>query len=205
MLMKIYRRLLHAFGPQNWWPVKNGFRPKEWEICVGAVLTQNTNWKNVEKALENMKKHGIVSREDIIRIDTEKLAEIIKPAGYYNQKAKKLKALASLEGKITREKLLSVWGVGPETADSILLYAYGKPYFVIDAYTRRVFSRLGLVKETSSYEELRHFFEKNLPRDIQIYKEYHALIVELAKRFCKKKPFCEKCPISDYCKFENKN
>jgi len=197
--MMIYRPLLEYFGPQNWWPMQRGFRPPEWEVCLGAVLTQNTNWSNVEKALSNLKASGIISKQDILRLGENELAELIKPSGYYNQKAKKLRILASFNGKVTRNNLLSLWGIGRETADSILLYAYNKPYFVIDAYTRRIFSRLGLVQKDSSYEELRHFFERNIPRDTAIYKEYHALIVELGKRFCRKKPLCNECPISHFC------
>ncbi len=175
------------------------FSPPEWEVCIGAVLTQNTNWGNVELALRNMKGKGIISREDIKKIKEKDLAGIIRPAGYYNQKAKKLKILASFSGKPARDNLLGLWGLGPETVDSILLYAYNRPYFVIDAYTKRVFSRLG-VKLREDYEEWRNYFESRLPRDVNLYKEFHALIVELAKNFCKKRPECRKCPLSGRCR-----
>lgn len=200
MLLEIYEMLLKRFGPQNWWPMQNGFSPPEWEVCVGAVLTQNTNWGNVEKALVNLKNESVLNKEDIKRIRTEKLAELIRPAGYYNQKARKLKALAGFRGEATRENLLGVWGIGRETADSILLYAYGKPYFVVDAYTKRIFSRLGLVREDSDYDTVREFFESMLPRDAELYKEYHALIVKLGKDFCRKKPSCSGCPLGVMCR-----
>lgn len=199
-LLKIYNRLLEQFGPQNWWPASGGFRPKEWEICIGAILTQNTNWGNVELALKNLKEADLLSRKDIQKVSEKKLAALIKPAGYYNQKAKKLKVLAYFSGKPTRENLLGLWGLGPETVDSILLYAYGLPYFVVDAYTRRVFSRMGLLHAKTDYEKIRNIFESNLPKDVNLYKEFHALIVELAKRHCKAKPLCKNCPLSPDCK-----
>jgi endonuclease-3 related protein len=199
MLSKIYTILLEALEPQGWWPVRGDLQPAEWEVCVGAVLTQNTNWKNVEKALEGLQKAGILSRQDIINASTETLAQTIRPAGYFNQKARKLKELASFTGEPTREALLSLWGIGPETADSILLYAYNKPYFVIDAYTRRVFSRLGLITGKEEYDELRLLFERSVPRKVGLYKEYHAIIVNLGKNFCKKKPLCGECPVLKTC------
>jgi endonuclease-3 related protein len=199
MLTEIYSLLLKVLGPQKWWPLRGDFSPANWEICVGAVLTQNTSWKNVEKALENLEQASILSREDILKTTPETLAQTIRPAGYFNQKARKLKELASFNGEPTREGLLSLWGIGKETADSILLYAYNKPYFVIDAYTRRVFSRLGLIKGDEGYDELRLLFEKSIPRDVGLYKEYHALIVNLGKNICKKEPLCGECPLSGIC------
>lgn len=196
---EIYGILLTHFGKQGWWPMQNGFLPREWEVEVGAVLTQNTSWKNVEAALKNLKENGIVSRNDVLRISEKKLANLIRPSGYYNQKSKKLKALARFSGDVTRENLLGIWGIGRETADSILLYAYGKPYFVVDAYTVRIFSRLGLIEKKWGYERIREFFEKNIPRDPDIYKEYHALIVELGKNVCRKKPLCGECPLGNGC------
>lgn len=201
-MIKIYKKLLNHFGKQFWWPCKSGRR---FEIIVGAILTQNTNWKNVEKALDNLEKKRLMNKKAISKISLNSLATTIKPSGYYKQKAKKLKAFVSFSGEITRDNLLSIWGIGPETADSILLYAYNKPYFVIDAYTRRVFTRLGLLKGNENYEEIRNYFEKNIPRSISVYKEFHALIVELAKNYCKNKPLCKKCPLADSCKFTNKN
>lgn len=199
-LARVYETLLDSFGPQDWWPMQRGFRPREWEIELGAVLTQNTSWKNAEAALRNLKSAGIVSREDMTRIPEKKLASLIRPSGYYRQKAKKLKGLAEFSGEPDREKLLGIWGIGKETADSILLYAYGRPFFVVDAYTIRVFSRLGLIGEQWGYERVREFFEKNLPRKASIYKEYHALIVELGKGFCRKRPVCDGCPLGSMCK-----
>lgn len=212
-LQAIYQRLLKAFGPQGWWPVKNGFKPRELEIIAGALLTQNTNWANVEKALGNMRKGNITSVESIISAEKEMLAALIRPAGYYNQKAERLKILAEtivsygnvegfLEG-ITREGLLKIKGIGPETADSILLYAAGRPFFVVDAYTRRVFSRLGMIGEGLEYEIIRAFFEENLERDPKVYSEFHALIVELAKRHCRKRPECKGCPLGQACRFKS--
>jgi len=202
ILTEIYQILLKHFGPRNWWPMQRGFSPKEWEVEVGAVLTQNTNWKNVEIALRNLKREGIVSKEDIQRIPEKSLANLIRPSGYYKQKAKKLKALAEFSGKPTRENLLNIWGIGKETADSILLYAYGKPHFVVDAYTKRIFSRLGLIAKEWDYERIRGYFEKNIPRKTNLYKEYHALIVELGKNFCKGKPLCGECPLNQMCKYK---
>ncbi len=201
---EIYKILLGEFGPQDWWPVKNGFEPREWEIIVGAVLTQNTNWRNVEKALLNMKINGIITPGKILKTEDRKLETVIKPSGFYRQKAKRLKAIAKFvidkNFSFTREELLKVRGIGPETADSILLYAFDKPYFVIDAYTRRTFSRLDLVKEKENYENIRKFFKDNLPKDINLYKEFHALIVELGKNFCRKEPECGGCPLKKMCK-----
>lgn len=199
MLMRIYERLLGALGPQGWWPVGHGLEPPEWEIMVGAVLTQNTAWGNVERALENLARAGIRDRESLLKVPEGRLAGLIKPSGYYNQKARKLRILAGFGGTHTREGLLALWGVGPETADSILLYARNVPVFVIDAYTRRVFSRSGLIDPGWGYEQTREFFESRLPRDPGVYKEYHALIVELAKRHCRPRPRCSGCPMERFC------
>ncbi len=209
-LQDIHDTLLSAFGPQNWWPMDGGFDPKEWEVCIGAILTQNTNWKNVEKALDNLKKEGITSLEKMIGTNERKLAGLIKPSGYYNQKAKRLKEFSKIVNgyggvkifleKIERDELLGMKGIGPETADSILLYAAGKPYFVIDAYTKRILSRMGTVKKEMCYEELREFFETNLQKDARLYNEYHALIVELGKNICKPKPVCKECPLERKCR-----
>jgi len=199
-MIKIYQKLLSKFGKQNWWPCKTGNR---FEIIIGAILTQNTGWQNVEKAINNLIKNKMLSKDAIRKAGTRKLAVLIKPAGYYNQKAKKLKAFVNFSGDITRKDLLSIWGIGPETADSILLYAYNKPYFVVDAYTKRIFSRLELI-ETDDYEEIREFFEKNLPKDVRIYREFHALIVELAKKYCKKGPLCEECPLAKDCNYSKR-
>ena len=199
MLLRIYERLLESLGPQGWWPVSHGLEPPGWEIMAGAVLTQNTAWINVEKALENLARAGVRDRESLLKLGERELAVLIKPSGYYNQKARKLKTLAGFEGPHTREGLLSLWGIGPETADSILLYAHGKACFVVDAYTRRIFTRLGIISPAWGYEDIRKFFESRLPRDPEVYKEYHALIVGMAKRFCRPKPACKGCPMEGFC------
>lgn len=189
-LLKVYRSLLKEFGPQGWWPVKFDFQPKEWEICVGAVLTQNTNWRNVERALENLRKGEILSPEDILKTKNKKLESLIKPSGFYRQKAKRLKEFAKFVMKsggfenfrknVERDELLKVKGIGFETCDSILLYACDRAYFVIDAYTKRFAKTLGL-KVKMDHESLREYFENSLPRNVSLYKEFHALIVEWGK------------------------
>ena len=193
-LLGVYEKLLNKFGHQEWWPVERNFEPKDWEVCLGAILTQNTNWKNVEKALDNLDSAGLRTPESIVRTPLKKLEKIIRPSGFYRQKAKRLKALAefvlsfggfeNFRKNVKRSELLGVKGIGPETADSILLYACGRPYFVIDAYTRRLVRHLGWDKKfglKTDYESLREFFERNLPRDVPLYKEFHALIVEWGK------------------------
>ena len=191
-LNKIYDILYKQFGPQHWWPANSRF-----EVIMGAILTQNTNWKNVEKAIKNLKERNLLNKEAIQNIPEKELASLIKPAGYYNQKAKKLKAFVKFEGEITRENLLNIWGIGPETVDSILLYAYNKPIFVIDAYTKRVINRLGYKEQT--YDELQTLFMENLPTDEKLFNEFHALLVQLGKNYCKTKPVCEKCPLRKEC------
>jgi len=197
MLLKIYKKLLKEHGHRKWWPVSGFTEPKEWEICIGAILTQNTTWKNVEKALRNLDEAGCRTADDILNVDMGKLRRLIKPSGFFNQKAKRLKVFARyvIENfgsvgdflrSITREELLKVNGIGPETADAILLYACNKPYFVVDAYTKRIFSRLGIINQSWKYEQVRELFENNLPKDVQIYQEFHALIVKHAKECCKK-------------------
>jgi len=197
---QIYNLLYQSYGPQYWWPCST--KEKKFEMIVGAILTQNTSWKNVAAAIKNLEKENLISIDSILNVDEKKLAKLIKPSGYYNQKAERLKIAAKFfkENKvITREKLLKVKGIGPETADSILLYAYKKPYFVIDAYTKRIFKRLGLTN-TENYQEFQDIFEKNLPRDSQLFNEYHALLVKLAKENCMKKPLCGECPLNSKCK-----
>jgi endonuclease-3 related protein len=200
-LMKIYDLLLCSFGKQNWWPLTRGFMPKEFEVAVGAILTQNTSWKNAEICLKRLKGKGLTSPEAIAKTETRKLQTAIKSSGFYRQKAKRLREFSQQSLKknfyknINRENLLKMHGVGRETADSILLSACNKPFFVVDAYTKRVFSRIGIIKEAAKYDEIRNFVENNIPKNVKIYKEFHALIVELAKRYCRKKPLCEKCPL----------
>jgi len=206
-LNSIYRRLHARFGPQGWWPGRTRF-----EIAAGAVLTQNTAWSNVEKAIANLRKAGALSVRGMRRLSERRLAGLVRPSGYFNQKAKKLRALLdwlasrdrggsvkrALAGPLAevRASLLSVSGVGPETADSILLYAGGRPVFVIDAYTRRALERHGLAAPGASYEELRALFESSLPRSVSLYNEYHALFVRLGKEHCAKRaPRCAGCPL----------
>jgi len=223
---KIYDCLLASYGPQGWWPLielheaggKNptktgsvqGYHPadytypqsrgQQFEIICGALLTQNTSWLQVEKALFNLKQLNALSPEAVISLDPEILKEAIKPAGYYNQKAMRLKALAGwfleLGGRTpVREELLSLKGVGPETADSILLYAFRQHSFVVDAYTKRIVTNMGLDDENANYNEIKALFEENLPDDLAVYQEYHALLVEHAKRYYQKKGSYAKCPL----------
>ncbi|MDD4803302.1 MAG: endonuclease III domain-containing protein [Syntrophomonas sp.] len=205
-LPAIYKTLLHIYGPQNWWPAQTPF-----EMMVGAILTQNTTWANVEKAINNFGKR--LSPEFIASKDNDELAQIILPSGYYNQKALKLKALTQWYSKydydikraraqdsyLIRQELLAVKGIGYETADSILLYALNKPYFVVDTYTKRFLSRLGF-NAPNKYEDLRLLIEANIPADINMYGEFHALIVRHAKCQCKKKPSCGVCSLESECK-----
>ncbi len=202
-LLEVYERLVDFFGHQHWWPAES-----EFEVCVGAILTQNTNWKNVEKAIESLKKSNLMDPKLIASMDTERIAELIKPSGFYRQKAKRLKnfcewlvdiggldRLRELPLEIARSELLKLKGIGLETADSILLYALGKPIFVVDAYTYRVLTRHSLIDEDADYHSIQELFMSNLPNDVELFKDYHALLVVLGKRFCKKKPLCENCPL----------
>jgi endonuclease-3 related protein len=209
-LLKIYNKLESHFGPQHWWPADTPF-----EVIVGAILTQNTSWKNVERAIENLKNKGVLDIEGINRIPQKQLETLLVPSGFYKIKTKRLKhfidflfekydgdlnKLLSLGPDPLREELLGINGIGKETADSIILYAGDKPSFVVDAYTRRVFERLGVLQKNMEYDEIKDYFEKKIPKDAKIYNEFHALIVVLAKDICKKKPICGKCPLSkNYC------
>ncbi len=204
-LHEIYHHLHKYFGPQSWWP---GDTPLE--IMVGAVLTQNTNWLNVEKAITNLKTAGLLSLSALSEIPVDVLAWQIKPSGYYNLKAKRLKNLVLAIGRTDddlesffahdlyslRENLLNVKGIGPETADSIILYAAEKPIFVVDAYTHRILMRHELIWEESDYHEMQEMFMSSIPEDVALYNEYHALLVRLGKEFClKSKPKCDGCPL----------
>jgi len=206
-LSEIYQRLFAHFGPQHWWP---GDTPLE--ILVGAVLTQNTNWENVEKAIANLKAADLLDLHRLAATPTGILAELIRPSGYYNLKAVRLHNLIraitaehdSLESFFAagrdelREILLAVKGIGPETADSILLYAAEKPTFVIDAYTHRLLLRHGLIWEETGYYEMQELFLSSLPEDIAMFNEYHALIVKVGKEFCRKtRPRCGECPLQE--------
>ena len=209
-VLEVYNKLHREFGPRHWWPAKTPF-----EVMVGAVLTQNTSWTNVEKAVLNLKKKKLLDPGKLDRVPQRKLAELIKPSGYFNVKAKRLKSLTGFlmrefRGDLTSmrrqgldalgKKLISVHGIGPETRDSILLYALGKPVFVIDAYTKRIFYRLGFTQEDAAYDDLQRFFISSLPEDARLYNEYHALIVHLGKDTCRKKPRCGLCPLVKLCK-----
>jgi len=206
LIRKIYKRLYDFFGPQHWWPGETIE-----EIIIGAVLTQNTNWQNVDRAIRNLKKAHLLSLEKISQAAPEKIIPLIRPSGYYNIKEKRLRAVAeffvrrcncdfsSLE-KIPlgdlRKELFSIYGVGPETADSILLYALERPVFVVDAYTRRIGRRHGLFQDTLDYESIRLFFESLLPRSVPLLNEYHALLVRVGKEFCRPQSRCALCPLN---------
>lgn len=204
-LFHIYQVLYDFYGPQNWWPGDTPF-----EIMVGAVLTQNTNWNNVRSAIDNLKRDNLLTLEKLAALPMEILAGKIRPAGYYNLKAKRLKNLfahiqglgGSLENffaadkESLRERLLEVKGVGPETADSIILYAAGKPSFVVDAYTHRILFRHHCIPEEVTYHEIQELFTSALPEDAVLFNEYHALLVRLGKDHCKKaSPRCSGCPL----------
>jgi len=207
LLPKIYTKLHKAFGPQHWWP-----GDAQIEIIVGAILTQNTNWGNVEKALNNLKAKKYLSPEALKDLPTQKLASLIKPAGYFNVKAKRLKnfihfffrefdgdfkKMKKLPWQDLRQKLLTVNGVGPETADSILLYAFKKPIFVVDAYTKRFLVRHNMVDSKADYYAIQDLFMNTLEHDVKLFNEYHALIVNLGKDFCKPKARCEDCVLNN--------
>ena len=208
-LLNIFDTLLQAFGPRHWWP---GDSPLE--VSIGAILTQNTAWKNVEKAIANMREKGLLDAQRLKRIDPVSLSEIIRPAGFYRIKAARLKSfidflwdeyggsykkMGHIATETLRRQLLAVRGIGPETADSILLYALDKPIFVVDAYTFRFLGNHGLYARTHTqahtYEEVQSFFMKHLPLDAYLFNEFHALIVVLCQSFCKMKPLCEPCPL----------
>jgi len=206
LLPEIYRRLDAAYGDQEWWP---GETPLE--VAVGAILTQNTAWANVEKAIANLKAAGLLEPAALARLTPSEIAPLIKPAGYYNVKARRLRAfldflweeydgdvaaMAREELHAVRPKLLAVRGVGPETADSILLYACGLPTFVVDAYTHRVLHRHGLADEAAAYDELKELFEGNVEADVPLYKQYHALLVRVGRERCRRgEPRCAGCPL----------
>lgn len=208
-LMDVYKRMFRQYGKQHWWPAGTRF-----EVMVGAVLTQSAAWSNVEKAMASLNAAGALSPKVLRRLPLEQLAQLVYSSGYYNQKSRKLKALtdylyrsfqddieimAQDETESLRENLLSVYGIGEETADTILLYALGKPIFVIDAYTRRIFCRLGVGPKVRRYSTYQHFFEHNLPSDHKLFGEYHALIVRHAVEVCRKKPLCQKCCLLEIC------
>lgn len=207
-IQEIHTRLFEHFGPQHWWPGETPF-----EVMLGAVLTQNTSWRNVSMVIEALRQEGLLSFAALEALPIEILAEKIRPSGYYNQKARRLKGLfaairadsGSLENFFTqdmhtlREKLLAVKGIGPETADSIILYAADKPVFVVDAYTYRILFRHDLVAEEAGYEEIQELFLGKLPTETRLFNEYHALLVRLGKDYCKKSsPLCDRCPLQGF-------
>lgn len=200
-----FRRMARHYGPTGWWPGESPF-----EVAVGAILTQNTAWRNVEQAIANLKRAGLLDPHAILACEPDVLEQALRPSGYFRVKAQRLRSfcrhladtysgsmerLAQQPLHELRPELLSIHGIGPETADDILLYACGYPVFVVDAYTRRIFARHGLVPEDIGYEELRAAFESRLPADVPMFKEYHGLIVYVGKDFCRGKPNCAACPL----------
>jgi endonuclease-3 related protein len=208
LLMEMYKRLYDYFGPQHWWPAETPF-----EVCVGAILTQNASWQNVERAIKNLKEKNLLDPFKIYKLPLNTLSQVIKPCGFYNIKAKRLKNFVKFlvekyEGNLNklfakelpevREELLSLKGLGKETVDSMLLYAGNFPIFVVDAYTYRILNRHYLIPEETTYDEMQSLFMDNLPPDPQLFNEYHALLVACGKNFCKKKePLCERCPLKE--------
>jgi endonuclease III related protein len=207
-LLAIYQHLLVTYGRQAWWPAESAF-----EIMLGAILTQNTNWLNVEKALAQLKQISQLTAEELLALPNEKLAACLKPAGYFRIKTRRVlsycswylsqggyEALTQLATACLRDALLKIHGIGPETADDILLYAFHRPVFVIDAYTRRLLQRLHFITGDEHYETLRALFESNLPRQVDLYQQFHALIVVHAKARClKTKPHCTRCALEKMC------
>ena len=208
VLMEIYRCLFNRYGPQHWWPADEPF-----EVMVGAILTQSTAWTNVEKAIRNLKEARVLGPSSLRSLEPEELASLIKPSGYYHVKAKKLKALVdwfekykddlhgviALDANRLRSDLLKVYGIGEETADSILLYAAEKPVFVIDAYTRRIIDRIGITPLERSYDGYQRLFMDNLPQNAAWFNEYHALLVQHGKTTCRKHPVCQICCLQEIC------
>ncbi len=209
-LRQYYEALHKAFGPQRWWPASTRF-----EVIVGAILTQNTAWSNVEKAVKRLKKAGVLSPEGLAGLKNDELARLIRSSGYFNVKAKRLRNFLDFlfnefdgsinrlfgvkSARILRRSILSVNGIGPETADSIMLYAGRRAEFVVDAYTKRVFSRHGLVPADAGYDEVKALFMDNLPQEVRLFNEYHALLVRLGKDYCRpRKPLCEACPLKGF-------
>ncbi|MHC1729974.1 MAG: endonuclease III domain-containing protein [Syntrophobacteraceae bacterium] len=206
LLRDIHDRLFAAFGPQHWWPAETPL-----EVIVGAILTQNTAWKNVVLAIDNLRGHDLLNLQRLCEVPVQKLAILIRPSGFYNQKAKKLKNFcnhvqSSWGGNLEelllqdtdslRAELLGIRGIGPETADSIVLYAAFKPSFVVDAYTYRIFSRHGWVSESITYDELRDYFMEAFELDVPLFQEFHALLVRTGHLYCRKKPLCDSCPMA---------
>ncbi len=207
-IKNIYNILFESFGPQHWWPGETKF-----EIVVGAVLTQNTSWKNVEKSIKELKDNNLLEFEKILNVDENVLQEKIRSSGFYKQKAQRLKNLVmkikekygTFENFLEngeREFLLNIKGIGMETADSILLYAMDKPYFVVDAYTLRIFKRYGIIDndDKKNYENVRKLVEETFNKNVKDLQEFHALLVKLGKEYCRKNPRCDNCPLREKCK-----
>ena len=232
-IKRVFHALHKKYEPQGWWPLtdlkneksnnkllRSGYHPfdysfpknkkQQYEICIGAILTQNTSWKQAEKSLNYLKKNNILDHNAICEVDIERLKVLIKPSGYFNQKALKIKKFTGyfldLKGRTPeREELLDLWGIGPETADSMLLYAFKKPVFVVDAYTKRIFSRI-LGKKLNDYSKIQSIFHnayRGISDDTKMgfFNEYHSLIVEHGKKICKKEPLCLKCMLEDFCEY----
>jgi endonuclease-3 related protein len=208
-LQRVYERLLKRFGHAGWWPGETPF-----EVCIGAILTQNTSWTNVEKALGALRRRDLLSTSRLRAVPASRLARLIRSSGYYNVKARRVRAFLDLlqreyggraermadeEPWTLRERLLGVDGIGPETADSIVLYAAGHPIFVVDAYTRRVFARLGHVKGDEPYDTVQRFFMERLPPNAPLFNDFHAQIVRLGKDVCRPRPRCNGCPLDALC------
>lgn len=224
-LQHLYQTLIKDFGKQYWWPIDNKYHKENkcdprFEIILGAILTQNTAWSNVERALTNLKKNKTMELNKIIKTDEAQIKNMIKPSGFFNQKTKRIKNIANFleeeyncdldeffkkDFNIIRKELLDLNGIGHETADSILLYAGNKPIFVVDTYTKRICKRIPLETDLS-YLDIQNFFQNNLTKSfpddkiVEVFKEFHALIVELSKNFCKTKPLCKNCPLLKECK-----
>jgi len=211
-LLQVFHRLLRHFGPRHWWPAETPF-----EVVVGAILTQSVAWRNVEVAIVNLKRLGLLDPRRILSCPQDVLEEAVRPTRYYRQKAVRLRdfcrvlcqefegkldAMFSLEVDVLRKKLLAIKGIGPETADSIILYAADKPVFVVDAYTKRIFNRLGFFDDSLKYHEIQEFFALHLPQDVYLFNEYHALIDALGQNICfASSPECSGCPVQDMCRF----
>ena len=210
-LRDIYRRLFDAYGPQHWWPGDSPF-----EIVVGAILTQATSWTNVATAIANLKRAEILSPEALRDTPIDELATLIRPSGYFNVKARRLKAfinhlwdvhngslsaMFSQEGQALRREMLSIYGIGEETADDILVYAASKPFFVIDAYTRRILERIGVGEGATTYNEYQQLFHDSLPADAKLFNEYHALLVRHGKDVCRPTPLCDRCCLREICSY----
>jgi endonuclease III related protein len=207
LLQELFQKMLSAFGPQGWWPAETPF-----EVALGAILTQNTNWNNVARVIAGLQEEGLLAPEPLKKLPEAELARRLKSAGYFNVKARRVKSFLDFLGQFQdsmemlgqedletlRPQLLKVRGIGPETADSILLYALHQPTFVVDAYTFRILNRHGLVSGPCSYEELRQLFMDHLPPEAPGYQEYHALLVRLGKEFCRPQPRCAVCPLQNW-------